>query len=540
MATATSILVLDHDAASGKLCRELLEPETGEVIESADLPQALAHIAERRPDLIVVNGALMHREGLESVRRLKAEFATRDIPLLMLTLTEEDIAAALSAGADDYIIKPFQAREFVLRVRCLVHVYEAKAQLISGRDLLGEHARIMSVMLEFSRCLATTRSLDTVLDTTTHAAGQLLCCRRVSILLPDGQTKTLRIARSLGIDEDVAAALRIPMRNSRAGQVFLSGEDYIAHSVSEHNSQKHDGHILTRVPLLCVALNTGERVVGVLNVTERYGGQPFTPLELEYVSLLAGTAASVIDGLNSRKELDDSWDSLVVALAGLAEYRDNDTGKHLDRVTQYSLLLARELRTLERFRSIITDPFLADLARAVPLHDIGKVAVPDHILLKPGPLTGREVAAVQTHTVIGARTIRSVLECAAGAGFLGLAEQIARGHHEWYDGGGYPDGLSGDDIPLAARIVSVADVYDALATKRVYKDRVSHDEAVATISEFAGTQFDPDVVGAFRRRQEEFRRLALELRDEVEARGAASGVAVGSAAATLIPAGPLP
>jgi putative two-component system response regulator len=252
----------------------------------------------------------------------------------------------------------------------------------------------------------------------------------------------------------------------------------------------------------------------VLVISGRTDARPFTALDLDYVELVCNIAAASLADWTARQARDDARDSIVIGLAKLAEHRDSDTGRHLDRVTRFAVLLAEELRSAEGLSGIITDQFISDLERAVPLHDIGKVAVPDYILKKPGPLTTEEMAVMRTHASIGAKTIRSLVERGPGAKFLTLAEQIAFGHHEWFDGRGYPAGLRGVAIPLAARIVAVADVYDAITTKRVYKEAMSHDRAVAIILQGAGTQFDPAVVNAFTKRESDFHRLARELADE--------------------------
>jgi putative two-component system response regulator len=142
------------------------------------------------------------------------------------------------------------------------------------------------------------------------------------------------------------------------------------------------------------------------------------------------------------------------------------------------------------------------------------VAIPDHILLKPGVLTPEEMAIMRTHTDVGADTIQSVVERTPGADFLEMAAAIARSHHEWYDGSGYPRGLSHDEIPVSARLVALADVYDALTTKRVYKEAFPHEKAVIIITELSGTHFDPVVVEAFLAQEHEFGKLASELVDD--------------------------
>jgi HD-GYP domain-containing protein (c-di-GMP phosphodiesterase class II) len=334
-------------------------------------------------------------------------------------------------------------------------------------------------------------------------------------MLPDPEGKHLTIAKAVGIDRDLAATVRVPVGGAIAGQVFLTGQGVVVNTPEEAkwHGDHYDSQFFASVPLICRALGATEHVVGVLNVTERQGGRPFDPRDLEFADLLCNMAASVIDDFVSRQARDEARDSVVAALATLAEYRDTDTGKHLDRVTSYASIIAEELRKAEPFGAQIDDQFLQDLGWAMPLHDIGKVAVPDHILLKPGKLTPAETAIMRRHAEAGAETLRSVMTRAPGARFLRMAEQIAYHHHEWYDGSGYPRCLRGQDIPLAARIAALADVYDALTTIRPYREAISHHRAAQIIREGYGSQFDPAVVEAFCRREADFVKLATELGD---------------------------
>jgi putative two-component system response regulator len=203
----------------------------------------------------------------------------------------------------------------------------------------------------------------------------------------------------------------------------------------------------------------------------------------------------------------------VFALATLAECRDMNTGMHLERVTRYARLLAEALRADARFAETINDVFLHSLPSAMPLHDIGKVGIPDRILLKPGKLTPAEFATMRRHTALGAKAIQSIMDRGNDAGFLKMAHQIALSHHERYDGSGYPQGLAGEAIPLAARIAALADVYDALTSRRPYKSAFSADKAVRIIHSVSGSQFDPAVVAAFIQIEPKFAAVAVELSD---------------------------
>ena len=193
--------------------------------------------------------------------------------------------------------------------------------------------------------------------------------------------------------------------------------------------------------------------------------------------------------------------AVIFGLAKLAESRDRDTGEHLERIRSYVTILATEIA---KTNPDIDHLYVADLAVASSLHDIGKVGIPDAVLLKPGPLTPSERRAMELHTVLGSECLSAIQEQLEEDDFLDLAKQIAASHHERWDGSGYPEGLQGKTIPLAARIVALADVYDALTTSRPYKGPVSHAETREWIASRYATHFDPAIVEAFVAREEDF------------------------------------
>lgn len=191
-------------------------------------------------------------------------------------------------------------------------------------------------------------------------------------------------------------------------------------------------------------------------------------------------------------------DVSILALAHLAETRDPETGNHLRRTQSYVHALAEHLRNHPRFSALLTTANIELLAKSAPLHDIGKVGIPDHILLKPGKLTPKEWEVMKTHAQLGSQAIEQAeREIVKPVEFLILAKEIAHWHHERWDGSGYPDGLAGDAIPVSARLMALADVFDALINRRVYKDPFSFATAKDIIAAESGRQFDPDVVEAF-------------------------------------------
>lgn len=214
-------------------------------------------------------------------------------------------------------------------------------------------------------------------------------------------------------------------------------------------------------------------------------------------------------------EIQDLQDAMVLSMASLAETRDNETGNHLRRTQHYVKRLAQQLRLHPRFADELDGRCIDLLFKSAPLHDIGKVGIPDSILLKPSRLDPAEFEIMKTHTTLGRDAIVHA-EQALGheVPFLRFAKEIALSHQEKWDGSGYPEALVGEAIPLSARLMALADVYDALISKRVYKAAFTHEDSVRMILEGSGTHFDPNVAQAFQAVQEDFRQIAARYRDE--------------------------
>lgn len=218
--------------------------------------------------------------------------------------------------------------------------------------------------------------------------------------------------------------------------------------------------------------------------------------------------------LERTEEIAQTQDAAILCLAGLAETRDLETGRHLERTRHYVLKLCEGLTSHTNFRSVLTEENIRLAFKSAPLHDIGKVGVPDAILLKPGKLSDEEFELIKKHPVYGGDAL-AIAESRLGFNsFLSMAKDIAYYHHERWDGTGYPFGISGIEIPWAARLMAVADLYDALTSKRPYKEPWSHDDACAEIRRGRGTRFDPDVVDAFIRAEEHFKEIAGILADD--------------------------
>ncbi len=217
-------------------------------------------------------------------------------------------------------------------------------------------------------------------------------------------------------------------------------------------------------------------------------------------------------------EINAIQDVTIHAMASLAETRDSDTGHHIRRTQHYLKLLAEKMRFHPRFSDFLDDDNIIDaLFKSAPLHDIGKIGIPDSVLLKPGRFEPEEFEIMKRHPELGRNAIlHAERELGIEVPFLKYAKEIAYAHQEKWDGSGYPLGISGDDIPISARLMAVADVYDALISRRVYKDGMSHEQAVQIMIEGRGTHFDSDIVDAFLELQEDFKKIAAKFADSDE------------------------
>ncbi len=332
----------------------------------------------------------------------------------------------------------------------------------------------------------------------------------------------------LVVDDDPIAAETLCHALSQFGYsttVALNGVEAIEHVrtgkyrivISDVDMPKMDGIELcaeirsrstcgyTYLILLTANSDTDSVVKGLAAGADDYIAKPFHPSELQ-MRIRAGERLLAVE----------SRDLMIFSLAKLADSRDNETGSHLERIREYCRILTSELATWPEFRDVIDGMYIQSIYETSPLHDIGKVGIPDRILLKPGRLTSEEFAIMTQHAKIGGDTLQAVADQYPEASFLRMAHQIAMTHHERWDGTGYPNGLVGEEIPLCGRIVAVADVYDALTSHRIYKPKFSHSKAVEIISEGSGSHFDPAIVRAFLKLEHDFQGVNRRFEDEAE------------------------
>ena len=289
-------------------------------------------------------------------------------------------------------------------------------------------------------------------------------------------------------------------------------------------------HLWKVQPQLQIVICTAYSDYSWADITNRLGTtekllilkKPFDNIEVRQLAVALTEKWELLNHLDNlvqerTTQISDTRDIAMFVLASLAESRDPETGEHLERIRSYSHILAEELRNNGCYNEQINDKFIEDLYRSSPLHDIGKIGIPDCVLLKPGSLTDEEFEVMKQHSLIGAEALGRAIGNVVSAGFLEMAVDIAQYHHERFDGTGYPEGLKGNQIPLAARIVALADVYDALTSSRVYKPAFRPKIAYVMICQERGRHFDPVIVDAFIARHDDF----LQVRKLIDAERAA-------------------
>ncbi len=506
---APTILLVDDCPANRCLLEKLLARDGFTTIAAANGVEAIEAARTHLPHVVIMDIMMPVMDGLEATRLLRRDSQTARIPIIIVSAKTdpEDLTAGLTAGADEYLFKPIQAKEFRLRVRSMVRLREAQLDLERAYHSLRQQTDLLTKLNEFSETALAGHSLEAGCKQIVETAARLMNSRRVSLLIADADGEQLRFGYAVGIDEQLWRSLRVPLNSPIAGEVFRSRKEIVVgHEAGERVPQDpYESVCFASMPLICEPLHAGEGSIGVLNITEKADGREYSPEEIDTLRQFARTAALALNSVLTRQKLDLTRDSIIFSLAQLSEYRHQETGRHLERVRDLSILLARRLGGDPRIHERIDEQYIIDLGRAAPLHDIGKVAIPDRILLKPGKLSPEEFETIKRHTVIGAQTLASVISSGHEAAFLRMAMDIAHYHHERYDGNGYPEGLAAEAIPLCARIVCVADTYDAIRMKRDYKPPQSHEYARNEIYKASGSQLDPRIVEAFERREEEFR-----------------------------------
>lgn len=499
----TTVLIAALDASIHNFIRTCLEEQHANVIWAKDGRNALRALEEHSADLIVTTADLGDISGFDFCRMARANPHAAGAVVVFVSKAADaaDRIRALDAGAGDYLLIGMDPAEVRARLRSALRWAQLQKDLERQNQLLYQ-------LHQFSLRLNAMERLEDTLRMTLICSMSLTNSGRAFIMLPNPTNDRLAVACVEGTGNLDIMGDKVKIGAPISGVVFKRNDAQVVNDTSKITLETaSDLALFGMPPLVSVPISSDAGCLGVLNVTDKRLELVYTSKDIRILRCVGATAGVAIESQRRRSHMDHVRDAALVGLASLAESRDLETGDHLERLRVYAVRIAEELRKTDKYGRIIDQRYLDALSRAVPMHDIGKVGIPDQILLKPGKLTDAEFEIMKTHSVVGASVLRSMIERTGHDSFLDMACDIARHHHERYDGSGYPEGLAGEAIPLAARITAVADVYDALANDRVYRKAWPHERVLEYIREGSGGQFDPDIAQVVVDLGNEFRRI---------------------------------
>ncbi len=508
------ILVVDDEQEICSLLSDVLRGEGYDVEVCTDSKNALSRITDVEYDGVITDLKMPVVDGLQVAKAVKMRCRETATIVVTAYASLQTAIGALRTGVDDYICKPFDIDQITEVVRKAISVRLAEKRnrslldqlrqsnsrlqqhekkladriIRTSRNLMTSNSRLtrrvgeLSMLNDISKMLSNELNLDRLLAVSLKIVKEKMGVRGGIVMLADQSNGTLIVKSSLGFERS-SLGESLPIGSGVAGKVaeqrtFLLIEDI--HKEEAVRPAEFEVNGFTSV--LGVPLLAKDTLVGVLLVYDKANDEKFSGEDSHLLITIGAQMAIAIENARLYNVLQDSTLRTVQALATSLEAKDNYTSGHSARVTHYAMLLAERLG--------LADKMVLTLRYASQLHDIGKIGITERILNKPEKLTDWEMAAIKDHPVIGERIIQSL-------DFLEDVRAIIRHHHERWDGGGYPDGLPGEDIPLLARIMAVADAYDAMTTARPYRGALSRAAAIEELTKNAGMQFDPRLVTEF-------------------------------------------
>lgn len=399
-------------------------------------------------------------------------------------------AARRADGETMDVILPDQLPELIASAE---RESQARAP-VSGAGGLARFSQQLRALSSLNTRLICMDSDEPVYGDMVDGVGRVMRADICALYLQAPTARHLILEGVTGLESPGRRVVSVDETRRPAVQAFM--EEYLVHVPDLLAAPGADPLLRGFRSLLALPIIGREGPVGVFEFGRRLPGG-FTSDELDLASMLVDQMSYQLENLRLVRQLSASRDAVIHGMARLAESRGGDIGGHLDRMCAYSQLLARRLHRRPGYVGVITDEFISTIYRAAALHDIGKVGVPDSILLKPGRLDEDEYAVMKTHAALGADILRELMSTHGPFPMLEMGVEIALNHHEKWDGTGYPHGRVGAEIPLTARIVALADVYDALTSKRVYKEAWSQQDTLEQVRGLSGSHFDPDLVDVF-------------------------------------------
>lgn len=513
MDCAPRILVVDDEPKICDLLEVLLSADGYTVVTAGSGAEALVKLAQSQFSLVLSDIKMPGMDGFELARRIKD--IDERLPLVIVTgyATLDTAVQALRHGVDDYVTKPFklaEMRRVISRVlerarlaaenqRLVGELEAANAELrrqeealtdrvrVTDRDLTRAHLDLqqrvqeLETLNEVGRCAVSELDLDKLLGACAVLVAEKLAVTRASIMLRQGGWLVVKACH--GPDDLDLVGRRKKVGDGPAGMAAASGEPVLVVDLaSDVRFRQYVDRGYSTSSLVCVPIAYKGKNLGVVCVTDKQCGEPFAASDEHLLTTIASQVAPAIENARLYKQLEESTLSTVRALVAGLEAKDSYLSGHSERVTHYALAIGRAMELCEADMTV--------LERAGQLHDLGKLGISDVILNKPSSLTVEEYNVVKQHPVLGEQIIRPLT-------FLHDVRPVIRHHHERPDKCGYPDGQGGEEMGVLARVVSVADAFDAMTSPRPYRPAMKTRQATGEIYSLRGKQFDVEVAELF-------------------------------------------
>ncbi|GAB4173006.1 MAG: hypothetical protein Kow00108_07780 [Calditrichia bacterium] len=470
-------LIVDDEIDLANLLSAALKQKNINAIPVNDVDHAINKLKEQEFDLIVSDIYLPRKTGKDLFNYVIDQ--KLDIPFIFITGNPDVHTAVqfMQKGGYDYIIKPFQIDEFLEKVDVVLTSHKQKQKdresVTHLREILNARLKELKIYKDIFYSLT-----DAIIIT--DSEGSVVSANDVLKKITGYEFEEI---------ENSSPAVLLGKNRSEIlyEQIFQLARESGRWS-GELTNRKKNGDLW-------------DAILNVLAIKDENKETFAYAWQLKDITDLKQAQNRVIEYYH---KIAEAHEAIIFGMAKLAEYRDMETGYHLERIRSYCKFLAEKLREHPDFQSQIDDTFIDNIFRTAPLHDIGKVGISDTILRKRGKLTTEEFETIKLHTIIGYQTLNSIRDQYGEMDFLKMGIEIAYSHHEKWDGSGYPLGLKGEEIPLAARILSIADVYDALTNKRVYKPAYSHSYSLKIMKEMAESSFDKRIFDMFLEYEDKF------------------------------------
>ena len=485
------ILVVDDEQVICNLLSVVLSEKGYKVVYTTSPVEGLKLAGARHPDIMVVDLKMPEMDGISLIRRVR-EFDSEMIIVVMTGYPSFDtVVESLRLGAYDYVTKPFDIGEISFVIE---KAFDYRNLIIANKRLMKEleeknaeleekvegRTKELSLLYNVSKDIVTSLQLDETLKVIVDRISAVLDLEICSILLFDKVSKELTIKAACGLPDDAVKVTQVKPGENISGWVLQNKEAVFVEDIetdgrfSRRNQEKYYTHSFISAPLIYK-----NEAIGVINVNNKRSKKSFTYDDFKLLKSIADQSVIAIENASLYTSLNEMYLCTVAALISALDAKDHYTKTHSDNVARYALAIALSMG--------LDEEALEDMRLACELHDLGKIGVHDYILTKPGKLNPEEI---KKHSSKSAEILKPLT-------FLGNIIKLIEQHHERYDGKGYPHGFKGEDIELGARIIAVADSYDAMTTQRPYKKVLSREEAMGELAKNSGTQFDPMIVDVF-------------------------------------------